>query len=113
MGRSKRVVATSLKIGVDNIMEGLKVQLPDDLQEATKKMIADSLNSALKELEIKNSFPPYMNKTEARKYLHISSKTLLDWETQYDDIPIIVIDGIQRYKRTDLDDWMQQHRLNK
>lgn len=99
--------------GVDDIMECLKVQLPNDLQEATKKMIADSLNSALKELEIKNSFPPYMNKTEARKYLHISSKTLLDWETQYDDIPIIVIDGIQRYKRTDLDDWMQQHRLNK
>ena len=109
---SNRRFAIGLMIGVD-YMESLRVQLPDDLQEATKKMIADSLNSALKELEIKNSFPPYMNKTEARKYLHISSKTLLDWETQYNDIPIIVIDGIQRYKRTDLDEWMQQHRLNK
>lgn len=112
MGRSKRRFAIGLMNGVEN-MENLQVQLPEDLQEATKKMIADSLNSALKELEIKNSFPPYMNKTEARKYLHISSKTLLDWETQYNDIPIIVIDGIQRYKRTDLDEWMQQHRLNK
>lgn len=112
MGRNKRRFAIGLMIGVD-YMESLKVQLPDNLQEATKKMIADSLNSALKELEIKNSFPPYMNKTEARKYLHISSKTLLDWETQYNDIPIIVIDGIKRYKRTDLDEWMQQHRLNK
>ena len=112
MGRSKRRFAIGLMNGVEN-MENLQVQLPDELQEATKKMIADSLNSALKELEIKNSFPPYMNKTEARKYLHISSKTLLDWETQYNDIPIIVIDGIKRYKRTDLDEWMQQHRLNK
>ena len=112
MGRSKRRFAIGLMNGVEN-MENLQVQLPEDLQEATKKMIADSLNSALKELEIKNSFPPYMNKTEARKYLHISSKTLLDWETQYNDIPIIVIDGIKRYKRTDLDEWMQQHRLNK
>ena len=112
MGRSKRRFAIGLMNGVEN-MENLQVQLPEDLQEATKKMIADSLNSALKELEIKNSFPPYMNKTGARKYLHISSKTLLDWETQYNDIPIIVIDGIQRYKRTDLDEWMQQHRLNK
>lgn len=112
MERDKRHFAVSLMIGVEN-MENLEVQLPKDIQEATKKMIADSLNSALKELEIKNSFQPYMNKTEARKYLHISSKTLLDWETQYDDIPIIVIDGIQRYKRTDLDEWMQQHRLNK
>ena len=99
-------------IGVD-YMENLKVQLPEDLQEATKKMIADSLEHAVKELELKNSFPPYLNKTEARKYLHVSSKTLLDWEAQYNDIPIIVIDGIQRYKRTDLDEWMQQHRLNK
>lgn len=112
MGRGKRRFAIGLMIGVEN-MESLKVQLPDDLQEATKKMIADSLNSALKELEIKNSFPPYMNKVEATKYLHISSKTLLDWEEQYNDIPIIVINGIQRYKRTDLDEWMQQHRLNK
>lgn len=112
MGRSKRRFAIGLMNGVEN-MENLQVQLPEELQEATKKMIADSLNSALKDLEIKNSFPPYMNKTEARKYLHISSKTLLDWETQYNDIPIIVIDGIQRYKRTDLDEWMQQHRLNK
>ena len=112
MGRNKRRFAIGLMNGVEN-MENLQVQLPEDLQEATKKMIADSLNSALKELEIKNSFPPYMNKTEARKYLHISSKTLLDWETQYNDIPIIVIDGIKRYKRTDLDEWMQQHRLNK
>ena len=112
MGRSKRRFAIGLMIGVD-YMESLQVQLPDDLQEATKKMIADSLNSALKELEIKNSFPPYMNKAEATKYLHISSKTLLDWEAQYNDIPIIVINGIQRYKRTDLDEWMQQHRLNK
>ena len=111
MGRSKRRFAIGLMNGVEN-MENLQVQLPEELQEATKKMIADSLNSALKDLEIKNSFPPYMNKTEARKYLHISSKTLLDWETQYNDIPIIVIDGIQRYKRTDLDEWMQQHRLN-
>lgn len=90
----------------------IKVQLPEDLQQAITHMARQAIKQALTEAK-KNSFPPYMNKTEARKYLHISSKTLLDWETQYDDIPIIVIDGIQRYKRTDLDKWMQQHRLNK
>ena len=109
---SKRRFAIGLMIGVD-YMESLKVQLPDDLQEATRTMIREAINEAVTDIQVKNSFPPYMNKTEARKYLHISSKTLLDWETQYDDIPIIVIDGIQRYKRTDLDEWMQQHRLNK
>lgn len=87
-------------------MEGLKVQLPDDLQEATKKMIADSLNSALKELEIKNSFPPYMTKQEASKYLHISGTTFDKWQCKL-NIPLIQIDGVKRYKRETLDQFMK------
>ncbi|WP_431814550.1 hypothetical protein [Limosilactobacillus portuensis] len=43
-------------------MENLKVQLPDDLQEATKAMITDSLNYAVRDIQAKNSFPPYLNR---------------------------------------------------
>ena len=87
-------------------MESLKVQLPDDLQEATKKMIADSLNSALKELEIKNSFPPYMTKQEASKYLHVSGNTFDKWQREL-NIPVIQIEGVKRYKRSSLDKAME------
>lgn len=48
-------------IGVEK-MESLQVQLPDDLQEATKAMIEDALSEAIKDVQNKNSFPPYLNK---------------------------------------------------
>lgn len=87
-------------------MENLQVQLPEDLQEATKKMIADSLNSALKELEIKNSFPPYLTRKEASKYLHISGTTFDKWQRKL-NIPLIQIEGVKRYKRETLDEFMK------
>lgn len=98
-------------IGVEN-MESLQVQLPNDLQEATKAMIEDALNKAIKDAQTKNSFRPYMTKTETAKYLHVSPKTLNDWEKSYKDIPVIVIEGVRRYNRTDLDKWMSKHKLN-
>lgn len=39
-------------IGVEN-MESLQVQLPNDLQEATKAMIGDALNKAIKDAQNK------------------------------------------------------------
>ena len=47
MGRGKRRFAIGLMIGVEK-MESLQVQLPNDLQEATKTMIGDALNEAIK-----------------------------------------------------------------
>ena len=38
------------------------LQLPPELQEATKTMICEALNEAIKNVQIKNSFPPYMTK---------------------------------------------------
>lgn len=86
----------------------IKMQLPEDLQEATKKMIADSLNSALKELEIKNSFPPYLNKGEASAYCGVSRGIFNAWLKKY-DIPTIKIEGVSRFRRKALDEFMQQH----
>lgn len=55
-------------IGVEK-MESLQVQLPDDLQEATKAMIGDALSEAIKDVQNKNSFPPYLNKGGSQRLL--------------------------------------------
>ncbi|MBB1086820.1 helix-turn-helix domain-containing protein [Limosilactobacillus fastidiosus] len=89
-------------------MESLKVQLPDDLQEATKAMITDSLDSAVKEIQIKNSFPPYLNKGEASAYCGVSRGVFNAWLKKY-DIPTIQIEGVSRFRREALDDFMKQH----
>lgn len=89
-------------------MESLKVQLPDDLQEATKSMIADSLDYAVREIQTKNSFPPYLNKGEASAYCGVSRGVFNAWLKKY-DIPTIQIEGVSRFRREALDDFMQQH----
>ncbi|MDW5473449.1 hypothetical protein SAZ89_06140 [Limosilactobacillus reuteri] len=60
-------------------MESLQVQLPNDLQEATKAMIGDALNKAIKDAQNKNSFPPYLNKGEASAYCGVSRGIFNAW----------------------------------
>ena len=104
MERDKRHFAVSLMIGVEN-MENLEVQLPIDIQEATLKMIHTVLTAAVKDIEKQKSFPPYMTKQEASKYLHISGTTFDKWQCKL-NIPVIQIDGVKRYKRETLDEFM-------
>ena len=83
------------------------LQLPPELQEATKTMICEALNEAIKNVQTKNSFPPYMTKQEASKYLHISPVTFNKWKQAY-NIPVIRIDGTKRYRRDTLDEFMKK-----
>lgn len=107
MGRDKRRFAIGLMIGVEK-MESLQVQLPNDLQEATKAMIGDALSEAIKDVQNKNSFPPYLNKGEASAYCGVSRGIFNAWLKKY-DIPTIKIEGVSRFRRKALDEFMQQH----
>ena len=90
----------------------VEMKLPDDLQVAIITMAQSAINQAVISAKEKDGFRPYMTKTETAKYLHVSPKTLNDWEKSYKDIPVIVIEGVRRYNRTDLDKWMGKHKLN-
>ena len=94
-------------IGVEN-MESLQVQLPNDLREATKTMIGDALSEAIKDAQNKNSFPPYLNKGEASAYCGVSRGVFNSWIEKY-NIPTIEIEGVSRFRRKALDEFMQQH----
>ena len=92
-------------IGVEN-MENLEVQLPKDIQEATLKMVHTVLITAVKDIEKQKSFPPYLTRQEASKYLHISGTTFDKWQCKL-NIPVIQIEGVKRYKRETLDQFMK------
>lgn len=89
------------------------MKLPNDLQDAIKQLVSSSVAQIVDETQRKSNYRPYMNKQETARYLHISAKTLLDWEAKYTDIPTIEIEGVKRYRRTDLDSWMETHKINK
>lgn len=105
MERDKRHFAVSLMIGVEN-MENLEVQLPKDIQEATLKMVHIVLITAVKDIENQKSFPPYLTRQEASKYLHVSGTTFDKWQCKL-NIPVIQIEGVKRYKRETLDQFMK------
>lgn len=105
MGRGKRHFVVSLMIGVEN-MENLEIQLPENVQEATLKMVHTVLTTAVKDIEKQKSFPPYMTRQEASKYLHISGTTFDKWQCKL-NIPVIQIEGVKRYKRSSLDKAME------
>lgn len=84
----------------------VSVNLPPELQEATLKMIHTVLITAVKDIEKQKSFPPYMTKQEASKYLHISGNTFDKWQCKL-NIPLIQIEGVKRYKRETLDQFMK------
>lgn len=106
MERDKRHFAVSLMIGVEN-MENLEVQLPKDIQEATLNMINEALAKAVHGIKQQKSFPPYMTKQEASKYLHVSGNTFDKWQREL-NIPVIQIESIKRYKRETLDQFMKK-----
>lgn len=88
------------------IMEDLQIQLPKDIQKATLKMINQALTKAVHGIKQQNSFPPYLTRQEASKYLHVSGTTFDKWQREL-HIPLIQIEGVKRYKRETLDQFMK------
>lgn len=84
----------------------VSVNLPPELQEATLKMINTALSMAVKDIEKQKSFPPYLTRQEASEYLHISGTTFDKWQCKL-NIPVIQIEGVKRYKRETLDEFMK------
>lgn len=93
-------------------MDKLTVDLPEDVKEAVLSLVSSSLQATTQDIKQQLRSSPYFNKTETAKYLHISPKTLLDWEKKFTDLPTIEVDGIKRYRKQDLDAFMEKHKIN-
>lgn len=78
----------------------------DLVVKAFKLVYKDAKEKAPK---LKNPMYGYFNKTKAAIYLGISRSTLDVWIKKY-QIPYTMIDGIRRYAKKDLDEFMKEHR---
>lgn len=87
----------------------VKLQLPKELEQATLELIEASLNSVVAEIKASDQFPEYMNQKQASKYLGISPVTFIKWEKNYSDFPNVIIEGVKRYKKSALNDFMEKH----
>ena len=85
----------------------IDLQMPPELKTATLHMVTAAIDSAVKEVTNKNSFPPYMTQQEACKYLHIAPSTFNKWQGAY-NIPVVQIENVKRYNKESLDKFMQE-----
>lgn len=84
------------------------MELPSELQDTINETVRRALDTCIKENAKANQFPPYMNQRLAATYLHVAPATIIKWEKQYSNFPVLVLDGVKRYKKTSLDSWMSQ-----
>lgn len=94
-------------------MNGKEMTIDALIEERTQQTLASEirrLEQTLKDLLKKtNQYPPYMNIKKACEYLSVSRGTLNKFIRE-DGLPITVIDGIKLISKSDLDEFMLNHR---
>lgn len=90
-------------------MEGFKtiVQLPDELNDAIKRAVFDAVAEAKQQLCEEKEFPLYMNKKQVCLYLGISYNTLMAWIKSNPDFPYSKLNGVVRFNRDDVTEFMR------
>lgn len=86
----------------------INLRLPPDLETAINQTIEEAVKSAVNETRRANSYPPYLNRGEAAAYCGVSRGVFNTWANKY-GIPVVQIDGVNRFNRERLDEFMEQH----
>ncbi|HJF47965.1 MAG TPA: helix-turn-helix domain-containing protein [Limosilactobacillus oris] len=86
----------------------INLRLPPDLETAINQTIEEAVKSAVDETRRANNYPPYLNRGEAAAYCGVSRGVFNAWANKY-GIPVVQIDGVNRFNRERLDEFMEQH----
>lgn len=91
-------------------MQGITttIQLPDELTNAIKAAVNATFDAARNEHSNDDEYPLYLNKTQLCKYLNISYNTLQNWLESNPDFPHSTINGVMRFNRDDVTQYMRK-----
>lgn len=89
-------------------MQAVKMQLPDELQEAVTDLARTALMVAITETRNNQQAPGYLKAGEASKYLGVSKTTFYEWIKKH-GIKTVEIDGVKRYSKQSLDNFMMNY----
>lgn len=83
-------------------------KLPAELNQAIIAAVKSSFTDAKQTFESKEQYPHYLNKKEACSYLNVSYNTLMGWIKNDPDFPYKEINGVVRFSRDKLDEFMEK-----
>ncbi|WP_258328311.1 helix-turn-helix domain-containing protein [Lactobacillus melliventris] len=91
-------------------MYGLEQQqIRQQASEMFTKALAVYEDAKIRAPKLKNPKYAFFNKTNAAIYLGISTPTLDNWIKEY-RLPFISVDGVRRFAKEDLDEFMMKHK---
>lgn len=85
-----------------------------ELQESIVDAVKQAVGTAFSQMNLAktDSYPEFMNKGEAAKFLGVSRNTLEKWIID-EGLPVSVIGGTYRFTKADLLAFMASHKVKK
>lgn len=82
-----------------------------EMEEEMKKEIVSTVNFTFQELNSKaGGTKEWMSKKEACKYLSVSNNTFDKFINEY-SLKVVIVEGIKRFKKSELDAFYLQHQV--
>lgn len=99
-----------IELGKRRKMNTTEQEIPTKAVEMFSKGIAEVYKDAREKApKLENPKYGYFNKKNAAIYLGVSFPTLAKWVTKY-NIPYTSVDGVRRFDKSDLDEFMKKHK---
>lgn len=87
----------------------LPLTLSEQAIEKLQRTMFISAKEAFKQVSEQQSFPPWMTKTEASKYMGVSPNTLNKFIKQ--GLQLSMVDGVQRISQKEADRFYNEHKI--
>lgn len=91
-----------------------EIDLGPQLQEVVKQLAAEEgrkqAEASIELLKEKLSMPCYMNYKQAARYMNTSYNTLKYVFIEKMGLPVIMIDGYERIRQCDADEFLEKHK---
>lgn len=85
----------------------MELDLPDTLEEQLKRLWIDTAGDAFAEVVKQQQTKRFLNASESAQFLHVSFNTF----KLFSDIPRIVVSGVVRYDRLDLERYFESKKI--
>jgi excisionase family DNA binding protein len=81
------------------------LELPKEFEQQLQQQVINVVTNTIGSLRTDSEYPEYMDKSQCSAYLGISRSTFDKW-LKNENIPVVVINGSYRFKKSEIDKFM-------
>lgn len=81
------------------------LELPKEFEQQLQQQVINVVTNTIGSLNTDSKYPEYMDKSMCSSYLNISRSTFDKW-LKTENIPVVLINGSYRFKKSEIDKWM-------